>query len=152
MKKTIQNVIIYFLLFVIIYNIYNYLFNRPGFYGLIEGLENEKKSNSKTRELQLDDDLENDENMIKIITTEEEEKEKEKEEKKKEQKETNMSSNNDIKEEIKDQLKNEVKIEDMEKRLAKLEDELKSEKEDKLSKEQNEKALADVKAQLADLE
>ena len=49
MKKTIQNVIIYFLLFVIIYNLYNYVFNRPGFYGLIEGLENEKKKQFKNK-------------------------------------------------------------------------------------------------------
>ena len=40
----------------------------------------------------------------------------------------------------------------MEKRLAKLEEELKGEKEDRVIKEQNEKAMADVKSQLADLE
>jgi hypothetical protein len=146
MKITIQSIIIYFLLFVIIYNLYNYVFNRPGFYGLIEGLENKKKSNSKTRELQLDDDLENDENMVKIIT------EKEEKEEKKEQKETDTSNNNDIKQQMKDQLKNEVKVEDMEKRLAKLEEALKNEKEDRVTKEQNEKAMADVKSQLSDLE
>jgi hypothetical protein len=50
---------------------------------------------------------------------------------------------------MKDQLKNEVKIEDMEKRLLKLEQDLVDEKEENETKEQDEKAMEEAKKQLS---